>query len=59
MELRTLGYSVLAAKVSFRGYSDEDYDAVCDFLIELNQKDSSGRVMIMGMTGKHFPMQKL
>ena len=45
--------------MSFRGYSDEDYDAVCDFLIELNQKDSSGRVMIMGMTGKHFPMQKL
>ena len=26
-------------KVSFRGYRDEDYEAVCDFLIELNQKD--------------------
>ena len=26
-------------KVSFRSYRDEDYEAVCDFLIELNQKD--------------------
>ena len=26
-------------KVSVRGYRDEDYEAVCDFLIELNQKD--------------------
>ena len=26
-------------KVSFRSYRDEDYDAVCGFLIELNQKD--------------------
>jgi len=26
-------------RVSFRGYRDEDYEAVCDFLIELNQKD--------------------
>ncbi len=26
-------------KVNFRGYRDEDYEAVCDFLIELNQKD--------------------
>ena len=24
---------------SFRGYRDEDYEAVCDFLIELNRKD--------------------
>ena len=26
-------------KVSFRGYQDKDYEAVCDFLIELNRKD--------------------
>ena len=26
-------------KVNFRGYRDEDYEAVCAFLIELNQKD--------------------
>ena len=26
-------------KVSARGYRDEDYEAVCDFLIELNQKN--------------------
>ena len=26
-------------QVSFRSYRDEDYEAVCDFLIELNQKD--------------------
>ena len=26
-------------RISFRGYRDEDYEAVCDFLIELNQKD--------------------
>ena len=26
-------------KMSFRGYRDEDYEAVCDFLIELNRKD--------------------
>ena len=26
-------------KVSVRGYRDEDYEAVCDFLIELNQED--------------------
>ena len=26
-------------KVSFRGYRDEDYETVCDFLIELNRKD--------------------
>ena len=26
-------------KVRFCGYRDEDYEAVCDFLIELNQKD--------------------
>ena len=26
-------------KVSFRSYQDEDYEAVCDFLIELNRKD--------------------
>ena len=26
-------------KVSFRGYRDKDYEAVCDFLIELNRKD--------------------
>ena len=26
-------------KVSFRGYQDEDYEAVCGFLIELNRKD--------------------
>ncbi|MBQ6533076.1 MAG: hypothetical protein IJI33_08735, partial [Solobacterium sp.] len=26
-------------KVSVRGYRDADYEAVCDFLIELNQKD--------------------
>ena len=28
-------------KVSFRSYRDEDYEAVCDFLIELNQKNKS------------------
>ena len=26
-------------EVSFRTYRDEDYEAVCDFLIELNRKD--------------------
>ena len=26
-------------EVSFRTYRDEDYEAVCDFLIELNQQD--------------------
>ena len=26
-------------RVSVRGYRDEDYEAVCDFLIELNRKD--------------------
>ncbi len=28
-------------KVTFRGYRDEDYEAVCDFLIALNQKDKT------------------
>ena len=28
-------------KVSVRSYRDEDYEAICDFLIELNQKDKA------------------
>ena len=29
----------LPEKISFLSYRDEDYEAVCDFLIELNRKD--------------------
>ena len=33
------GIQYWQSQVSFRSYRDEDYEAVCDFLIELNQKD--------------------
>ena len=33
------GISYWQPEVSFRRYRDEDYEAVCDFLIELNRKD--------------------
>jgi len=35
----TYGSVPLQGKISFRNYRDEDYEAVCDFLIELNRKD--------------------
>ena len=33
------GIQYWQSKVNLRSYRDEDYEAVCDFLIELNQKD--------------------
>ena len=33
------GIQYWLSKASFRGYRDVDYEAVCDFLIELNHKD--------------------
>lgn len=35
------GIQYWLSKASFRSYRDEDYEAVCDFLIELNQKDKA------------------
>ncbi len=33
------GIQYWRTKASFRGYRDEDYEALCNFLIELNRKD--------------------
>ncbi|MBQ6036454.1 MAG: hypothetical protein IJL43_04000, partial [Lachnospiraceae bacterium] len=36
---KSAGDDRLLPGIGFRGYRDEDYEAVCGFLIELNQKD--------------------